>query len=120
MLERALLVAALNCSFGRTMSDKMCTFRASGQNETADEMLARSLYALESIWPSNFQPGVSRINSDLPENGAIFKTLFKYIQVLLPQAPFCKKNLFSPCSLLMRKLLGLSQPLDLPGFSISK
>ena len=57
--------------------------RASGQNETADDFLARSLYALELAWPASFLPGSSTLSASVPENLPLFKTLFKYIQVSL-------------------------------------
>ena len=63
---------------------RMC--RSSGQNETADDMLARCLYALEMAWPLNFRLGGCTLEYDLAENVPLFKSLFQHIRVREPPA----------------------------------
>lgn len=57
-------------------------YRAAGQVDTADDFLARGLYALEMAWPPQFVPTVDRCRLALvDENLALFNALFRYIQV---------------------------------------
>lgn len=51
--------------------------------QTADDLLARALYALESAWPAGFDPTTAHVRLDIekPENKGLFVALFRHAQV---------------------------------------
>eukprot|EP00879_Flechtneria_rotunda_P027791 GHRR01029790.1.p1 GENE.GHRR01029790.1~~GHRR01029790.1.p1 ORF type:complete len:676 (+),score=286.92 GHRR01029790.1:138-2165(+) len=59
-------------------------YRSMGEAQTADDLLARALYALESAWPAGFDPtsGSVRLDIEKPENKGLFVALFRHAQAL--------------------------------------
>lgn len=55
--------------------------------QTADDLLARALYALEAAWPSAFNPVTAAVRLDIekPENKGLFLALFRHAQVCVGQ-----------------------------------
>ena len=60
----------------------MCC-RATGQGDTAEDMLQRSLYALEMAWHSHFNPTTANVRMEYQPNLALFRALFAHMQVSL-------------------------------------
>ena len=61
-----------------------CSFRATGQHENADELLERSLYALEMAWHPWFNPITNpdcRLKYEEECNRPFFHALFKHMLV---------------------------------------
>lgn len=51
--------------------------------QTADDLLARALHALEGAWTHGFDPttGNVRLDFEVPQNRGLFLTLFRHAQV---------------------------------------
>ncbi|GIM07875.1 hypothetical protein Vretimale_11930 [Volvox reticuliferus] len=76
-------------------------YRHMGENNYAEEMLDRALWALESAWHPSFQPATAtcRLDYAVDENRALFGALFRHVQALSRRG--CHRASLECCKLLL-------------------
>mmetsp|Transcript_19161 Transcript_19161/g.41385 ORF Transcript_19161/g.41385 Transcript_19161/m.41385 type:complete len:710 (+) Transcript_19161:50-2179(+) len=76
-------------------------YRHTGDNQYAEEVLARALYSLEMGWHLHFNigSGSCRLDYEVEENRALFVALFRHIQALSRQG--CHRTALECCKLLL-------------------
>lgn len=76
-------------------------YRHMGENDYAQEVLNRALYALEAAWHPSFdlRNGTARLSYELPENRALFTALFRHLQGLSRKG--CHRSALECCKLLL-------------------
>ncbi|CAD7700951.1 unnamed protein product [Ostreobium quekettii] len=76
-------------------------YRAMSEHLSAEELLNRCLYALESAWHPWFNPayGTCKLSYKIPENRPLFMALFRHVQTLTRQS--CLSTALECCKLLL-------------------